>query len=413
MISNAPLIMIASFYQHNAGTAEKQARHIEYIATRPGADRGETHKDLEPEDLRIRAHVGYLSDRPGSDGLFAYRDITDYKEIQKELVAHSGLSWRLVISLRADDAAKMNYDNREKWEEMVRSQIHSAGEKMGISRENLRWCAAMHTHPENVNCHVHLVVWEKDPTRTTGKLSKQELKDVKKVFGQEIFREERLKQMQEKSLARDHVRDHAAGSITKAKQLLRDLRQQGREAELEFGAAGVAGPAGLPPMLTKEKALAKMLHSLELAMPRTGRAALQFQPPEVKQMAKNVAGWIMKQPHMHDQVKRHAAAAEQLAAVYVRDPEKLKEARERAYNDIRDRVANILLRAARENAKEARRETLGAARTAKTCWRAVWQAIKHERMKAEAQAELQKLKELRKLKRKRYQDYETGKERAF
>lgn len=406
MITNAPLVVVASFYRHNAATAAKHVRHIKYIATRAGVDRGAAREDLSPEDVPPGTHAGYIAERPGSDGLFGYRDISSYKEMQHEIEEHRGLSWRLIVSLRADDATRLGYDNGQKWEEVIRSQIYTAGEKMGIGRDNLRWAAAFHVHPDRVNCHVHIVLWEKDTNRTTGKLAAQELKDIKRCFGGEIFREERLSQMQAKSLMREYVRENAKGSVSAAKELFRALKAAGKEGELELKTFGFGGMTSLPPELVKEKELSIKLAELARAMPGRGRVALKFQPPEVKQQARDAAAWIMKQPHFYDHVKRHGDAAERLASVYTRNPIRLQAARGDAYNDLRDRVANILLRGARDISNTAIKENIAAGKTAKTCWQAAWRAVQHERIKSEAQAELQQLKGLRKDRAtQRYQDY--------
>ncbi len=83
----SPFFFKQSFYLPTETNASKNAANLKYIATRPGADRG----DLEPEtpeaerDLQERSiddefgpvnpgtaagHVKYMSERPGSHGLF-------------------------------------------------------------------------------------------------------------------------------------------------------------------------------------------------------------------------------------------------------------------------------------------------------------------------------------------------------
>ncbi len=421
-ISNAPLIILASFHQHNSDTVNKHTRHIEYIATRPGVDRGANREDLEPEDIPADIHTEYISERPGSSGLFGYREIDNYKDIQKELAENKGFSWRFVVSLRADDAVNMGYDVRDKWEETLKSQMNTIGEKMGIDRSNLRWAAAFHVHPQQINCHAHIVIWQKDVVRTIGKLSAKAMKEIKRTFGNEIYREERLHQMQIKTLMRDYIRDNAKGSISKAKELIRELREAKKEGEIDLKAWGFYEKASLSPELHKEIELTEKLHSLSRNMPGKGRAALQFMPPNVKQEAREIADWILRQPHFRQQVEKHGKAAEQLYGTYVKDAVKLQQAGDKAYSDIRDRVANIVVRAGAELNRAAKQEKwdqkmkkISATRTVRTCWRSAWQAVEQGRVQAEAQAELekrrmvakeqaQKLKE--KYKGKDYQDKE-------
>jgi hypothetical protein len=388
-ISNAPLIFRAKFYQHN-NEKDKHKRHIQYIATRPGADRGELNEDLEPEEVLGGTHTEYISERPGSHGLFCYREIDDYKEIQNEL-AEQRLSWRYIVSLRMDDAEKISYDNRQVWEEMLKAQINTVGEKMGIERSNLRWAAAFHVHPQEINCHAHIVVWEKNQLRTTGKLSTKEMKEIKRTFANEIFREERLKQMQEKTLMRDYVREYAGGSIAKAKELVRELRQAQKEGKIELKAWGLHEKTSLSPELEKEEELAEKLYSLSKIMPGRGRAALKFMPENVKQEAREIADWILKQPHFRHEVERHGKAAENLASTYVKKPAKLAEAKNKAYNDLRDRVANIVVRAGADLnriEKQEKREVNGteymqANRDTAEALRNIIQGLEHVKMQGE------------------------------
>lgn len=403
-ISNAPLVFRAKFFLHSKNDKGKHRRHIQYIAKRPGVDFGEVQKDLEPEEMPGGAHTKYISERPGSHGLFCYREISGYKdgykEIQNELAAQK-LSWRFIVSLRMDDAEKISYDNRGKWEEMLRAQINTVGEKMGIDRSNLRWAAAFHVHPQKVNCHAHIVVWEKEQMRTTGKLSAKEMKEIKRAFANEIYREERLKWMQEKTLMRDYIREHAGGSISKAKELVRKLRQAQEEGRTELVALGLHERTSVSPELEKEEDLAKKLYSLSKIMPGKGRAVLKFMPDDVKQEARDIANWILKQPHFRHEVERHGLAAENLASTYTKEPAKLQEARDKAYADICDRVAQVMVRAGadlnriekqeeRNKEWEQRMKNVTAARTARICWRSAFKAIEKERVQAEAQAELAK-----------------------
>ncbi|EEM37869.1 Hypothetical conjugation protein [Bacillus thuringiensis serovar sotto str. T04001] len=53
----------------------------------------------------------------------------------------------------------------------------------------MKWIAAF--HEEKGHPHVHLMMWEKETKRERGALSKGEHRDVKNVFMNEIYREER------------------------------------------------------------------------------------------------------------------------------------------------------------------------------------------------------------------------------
>lgn len=396
MASKAPFVMKIKYYSPTKDNQSKNVDHIDYIANRPGADKG----DLEPENRQAEIeddYVAYINARPGSQGLFGESpgNMPDIKHVQEELSNHKGLVWRMILSLREDDAVRLGYSNREAWEKMLRSQIKTAAEKMRIERSNLGWCAAFHEakgHP-----HTHVVFWEKNPQRTTGRLSSVELRDVKKTFAGEVYREERLKMMMEKSAMRELVRTEAKGSLTKAKEVIRELKLATKDGMTDLKVVFGTSAGSLPPELTKEMELAEKLVSLSHELPGKGRAAFQFMPENVKEQAIAVADYILRQPGFQQEVEKYLAAQEGLSKTYTSHPGQVKAARERAYQDLQKRVANLVVkgaadvnRIANQERWEQQNKMVQTGRTVNIVWKSCWRAVESERQLSEAQAELQK-----------------------
>src|SRR5208337_4694379 len=137
MRMHSPFFFKQNFYLPTETNASKNAANLKYIATRPGADRG----DLEPEtpeaerDPKERSiddefgpvnpgtaagHVKYMSERPGSHGLFDAYGVANLKASMSEIKHHQGIVWRDVVSLHEDDAARLGYITREVWEDALR-----------------------------------------------------------------------------------------------------------------------------------------------------------------------------------------------------------------------------------------------------------------------------------------------------
>lgn len=157
----APFYFNIKFYKAEGDNGKKNSAHIRYIATRPGVDLGyELDKDMELVPDTPEHHIKYAHERPRSHGLFSSGDgEVDMHAIQKELAEHKGMVWRSIISLHGDDAARLEMESRESWEEVIKQQLPRAAEEMGIQETNLRWVAAFHAevgHP-----HAHIVFWEK------------------------------------------------------------------------------------------------------------------------------------------------------------------------------------------------------------------------------------------------------------
>ncbi|MEG6566029.1 MobP3 family relaxase [Thermoanaerobacterium saccharolyticum] len=404
----APFVMIAKFYLPTLENRAKNVAHLLYIGTRSGVDKGELN-ELEELDAGNKyadkilseydsfddfidnfeidiagtpaGHVKYMDERPGSHGLFSSDENVSLKERMKELSNHSGIAWRFILSLKEEDAVKLGYTTRESWEKALRATISDAAAKMGIPESNMRWVAAFHQkkgHP-----HVHVVMWEKTPQRHRGKLSEGERKDIRKVFLNEIYAKERLALTAEKSAVRDLIRDTAKRDIS-------ELLNEVKKARIEIKALNGEKP-GLPPTLdqtTREELLEK-LKELSKIMPSHGRIAYAYMSPEVKEKAKEITDWLLKQPSFYKSVERYKDLAKELTSHYTSNPEILESAAEKAYEDIQKRVSQIVLNGAAQLQKDP-------TRIINTVWRSAWRSLERERLRAEAQSNIAAQKEMEK-----------------
>lgn len=408
---DAPFICKIRFYDPSGKNPAKNAAHINYIGTRPGADIGDIEikgeDELSPDSAA--GHVKYVHERPGSHGLFSDDKSTDIKMIQNELKEHKGVVWRIVLSLKETDAARLDLTSRERWEETLRASVPEAAEKMGIGHSNLRWVAAF--HQEQGHPHVHLVIWEKNPIRTKGLLSKGERRDVKKVFMRQVYAGERTRLLQERTAMRDLIRDIAKGDTEKAVSLVDEVRNELGNLKLELQAAGSVQSKIAPKMYLEDvKDYAKQLDKLSKMLPGKGRVALQFMPQNVKEEARTIAERLMNQPAFKGTLDRYLQSVEGITSLHTQNNDVIKKSQVKAYNDLRDRVANIIVRGAaqinkldRQRYFQQRGQALKNASVAKGVWKSVWNAMEQLRIQSEAQGELQRRRSLQVQKRRQYQ----------
>ena len=156
----------------------------------------------------------------------------------------------LIVSLKEDDALKLGYIDRTKWEDSIRISIKKACKEIGISSENLKWVAAM--HKEEKHPHVHIMFWEKEPTIAEGQISKKELNDMKKIFIKEIYKEHNQKLNLQKTVARDLILEKGKEDF---KSLVNRMKTGVKEAELilksEQGTIGEIVPKLYPDNRTR------------------------------------------------------------------------------------------------------------------------------------------------------------------
>lgn len=365
---DSPFFMHLYFYKPSAENTSKNMSHISYIGMRPGVDLGTEKKldesalednfelDIKEESyispISAAGHVKYAHERPRSHGLFSSDEVNNVKEIQQELNSHKGIVWRGILSLKETDAIRLGYDDREAWEDMLRSTVPLMANEMGIPESNLRWVAAF--HQEQGHPHVHLVLWEKDPKRQRGLLTHPETKEIKKMFVSEIYGEERLRLSQEKTVERDLIRHIAKEDLVKTVELMREVRAEQKQVELEMKAAGAVRSVGIPPKLYKETnvELAGKLSDLSAIMPQRGRLSYKFMPDDVKTKVDEISDWILKQPAQREPLDKYLNAVEMMTRQYTFKPEQIGEAKNKAYADIQKRVSQIVLKAASESQKD-------------------------------------------------------------
>lgn len=396
----SPFFMNLYFYLPSAENTSKNVSHISYIGTRPGVvfEEGrrknlETAFEEDPESFgsdqiedaspdmelprgrssawlssyadRIEdsdsreanldspaAHVKYAHERPRSHGLFSSDKIDSVKSIQDELRSHKGIVWRTILSLNEADAIRLGYHRRDAWESMLKANVPLMAHEMGIPESNLRWVAAF--HEEEGHPHVHLVLWEKEPKRKLGQLLNSERIAVRKTFVNEIYGQERVRLAQEKTAQRDILRDIAKEDLIKAVELSRELRIEESKVEMDIKAAGTPSSVGIHPKLFTEtsKELAARLDELALVMPRKGRIAYKYMPDDVKGKVDEITDWVLRQPAQKEVLDKYLKAVDGMTRPYSFQEAQIEDAKAKAYEDIRKRVGQVVLKAASESQKD-------------------------------------------------------------
>lgn len=103
-------------------------------------------------------YVNYIATRPraeklGNHGLFSDEDTPlVLSRVAEEVGGHAGNVWTPIISLRREDAARLGYDNTSAWMALIRKQRNIFAEQMKIAPENLRWYAAFHNEGHHPHC---------------------------------------------------------------------------------------------------------------------------------------------------------------------------------------------------------------------------------------------------------------------
>lgn len=388
----APFYFNIKFYQASSLNKEKNSEHIRYIGTRPGVDRGleiDPDKNIEPEQMSMNLtlepesdmydhyirevadslgprtevnqlepgtavhHIKYAHERPRSHGLFSSGDDElSMAEIQKELLKHEGMVWRVIISLHGDDAERLDMVKRQAWEETIKTQMPDMALQMGIQESNLRWVAAY--HPEEGHPHAHIVFWEKKPKRRLGKVNEHVKKEMKKGFVQKIYAADRDRYGREKTEMRDKMRELGVGNLREAVQFFRGWKSAKKEADQLHNLAESDPGERLPPRVDvgQNDYMIKKLMEISKLLPGRGRLSLKLMPEEVKVQIRELAEWLYGQPQFNPTRNKYESASEILARPYTTKEDQLEKAVDNARKDMIDRLSQVVLKAAGEVGKE-------------------------------------------------------------
>lgn len=365
--------------------AKKDANHVKYIGTRPGVEKISVKSELAEDAV----HIEYAGVRPRSTGLFG--PDPDKKPILAEAMKEvgkreTGSSWRIVYSLREDDARELGVTDLNAWQDLTRRSMMRFIQSIGMKAEEVRWVGAH--HPEQGHPHVHVLAWvANEAPRRKGELSSMELRDVRRGVIQEVYGPLRSKLVAKRTIARNTMLDMVKDNVKDAGRVLQKI-------ELE---AQIADPIGekLLPRFTKQELgiLTKDIEELVKIMPGKGQAKLAYMPAEVKEKARTIAGWILSRPQMVGSLASYEKATKELAGLYTKKAGQCDEAWENAYGDLRNRAANVVIRAAAMVDRDGRsgRSQINNHDIARNTLRSVWRTLEKERLRAEAKARLASL----------------------
>jgi hypothetical protein len=188
------LTFITSAIDHNLDRLTHQEVYINYIATRPRAE------------------------RLGSHGLFTDEDQPlVLPKVAETVAGHIGNIWTPIISIRREDAVRMGYDNASAWIALLRQQRNIFAGQMKIVPENLRWYAAFHNESHHPHCH--MVVYSVNPHE--GYVTRQAIEKMRSSLAREIFQQDLLHIYIEQTTWRSTLTEQSRNTL---RELLEQMR---------------------------------------------------------------------------------------------------------------------------------------------------------------------------------------------
>lgn len=165
----------------------------------------ETHAELFGDREK---YVSYIAQRPRVEKISSHGLFTDYgvpivlSDVQKEVAESKSNVWTHIISLKREDAERLDYNNAKAWMNLIRSQRNMIAENMKIAPENFRWYAAFHN--EGHHPHIHMIAYSTKPNEAY--LTEKGIENIKSNLAKVIFRQDLISIYQKQTEHRDKLR---------------------------------------------------------------------------------------------------------------------------------------------------------------------------------------------------------------
>ncbi len=221
-------------------------------------------------------YVDYIANRPraqklGTHGLFTAGDSPlVLSQVADEVAHHPGTVWLPIISLRREDAARLGYDNAERWRKLLSAHAMDMAEAIKIPYGQFRWYAAF--HDEAHHPHLHMVCYSADAR--SGFLSKEGIAQIKSMLAKEIFQQDLVAIYQRQTQRRDEL-TQSAGEIMA--RLVTEMQ------------AGV---------VENQRIGQLMLELAQRLQDRPGKKQYGYLPPSLKSLVDEIVNELEKDPRV-------------------------------------------------------------------------------------------------------------------
>lgn len=262
--------LIALAFETNWDAVSQSGTYMQYIATRPRAERLSSH------------------------GLFGDEDNVDLDAAMAELDSYTGNVWTHIISLHREDAARLGYDNANAWRNLICAHRNNIAAAMKIPPKDFRWYAAF--HDEGDHPHIHMMAWSAKPGQAY--LSREGIRQIKSQLTNDIFKQELLHVYEQKSKSRD------------------ELVRKARDALLELTRQMQTGICNHPEVESLMQQLSQALASV------TGKKSYGYLPKPIKKIVDEIVDQMERLPVVSDCYDRWLELQGQVDSYYSGDKQK-------------------------------------------------------------------------------------------
>ena len=288
-------------------------RHLQYIATRPGAV------------YNPGCGFGLWGRLPGDNSIRTQNDLERAKRIVRAASADHTL-YRAIVSVGKNDAENKGLYDRGRWEQLVNNQIQVIAKNMNIKPEDLCWCASMHY--ANRHPHVHILYWDNSAEPRQEFISKE-------IFQQKT---ERIRAAFAGAIHREEIQELQREQEEQTKALRTAVQAMCREANPEKA-------LDLPRLYRSDRlnGLAKHLAELIQQLPTKGSLRYAYLPPEYKEKVNALIDKCLKVPELEKELAAYVSDTAKVAQLYANGADSIEAAVEKAKKELYTQLGNEVM----------------------------------------------------------------------
>lgn len=333
---------IRCYSPNQKNTALRNYNYLYYIATREGVDLELLTKKLEGSPSDNITYLKYIHHRPRSNGLFGSMDTSDINKLCSEIkqVSRHQCIYRGILSLSEEDARELGYLSKSAWNDYLTLALPQVSEVLGIPASEMRWVAAFHR--ERGHPHVHYMLWSSNPTHIQVPFISvpQQHKCRELLAGRFTEKERRQLSLQKTQVRNVVLLKGKSHTETALNDLVADICRQPEYKTLS--------------RINKDMLEQSSRELLELvaSLPRTGSIKYAYLPPDTKAQVDRIVQNMLGKAEIKAEYDSYLNYCKNIAETYSPTRKEVKVAILKGKEDIDRRLANIVLKSAKELRKD-------------------------------------------------------------
>ncbi len=277
-----------------------------YVVNKTLGSASELITEIEEEHYQelsqASEYVEYIAQRPRvvkeqSHGLFtSHDDPIILSKVKSKLSNHKGNVWTAIISLKREDAHRLQYEDLKSWKILVRALQNNLAENLQIDYDQFEWYGAFHNEAHHP--HIHLMMFSNDERQ--GYLNQKSIDNIRGAFAREIFKHDLLNIYQKQTQYRDQLKLSSETFIKAQIDEIRDIFKPNKEIELRL------------------IDLAKVLSTTK------GKHTYGYLPKPTKKMVDEIVNLVSHQPEVQELLSLWYEQRQEVLYTYTDKKEKIK-----------------------------------------------------------------------------------------